>query len=199
MGYAGPFQLGLDEPGWRNDPFSQPGIGDDCTLQLNRWLSECEWAPSSSYLQLETSTGDPPPRAAQRVGRPSVPGGWELEDAIQRAVKGERARGFDATADVVELKAQQLANAEHALQQHPPVRELVTLPTSIRARYDTDAMHTGRLWDQRHPEQGNVGANLDTGSKRSSKGEASKPMSADGERCWRNMNSWLHRCVLTPM
>jgi len=97
------------------------------------------------------------------------------------------------------MRAQQLANAEHKLQEHPPVRELVTLPASIRARYDKDAMHTGRLWDRARPEDGAVGANLDTSKKRTSKGEPSKPMSGDAERCWRNMNSWLHHCVLSPM
>ena len=54
MGYTNGYAFGLDEPGWRTDPFAQPMVGatnDECAYTLNRWLSRCEWS-HSSYLQL---------------------------------------------------------------------------------------------------------------------------------------------------
>ena len=58
MGYTGPYAFGLDEPGWRNDPFAQPGVqsNDECAFTLNRWLSRCEWS-NSHYLQVGLQVG----------------------------------------------------------------------------------------------------------------------------------------------
>ena len=177
MGYGGPFQLGLDEPGLRNDPFTQMGLGDECAFHLNHWLTRCEWGDPSQTVYLQLASGTP--------GRPGAPGGEDFVEAAKKGIPVERSELRMSDAD---QEAVRLAAAKEAAQTNVHVH----LPEFLKARQKPGAEPAFAWADAVLKRTG-----ADPSGGRPAKQPGSMP--AEAEECWKEMSYWLNRCVLNPI
>ena len=176
MGYTNGYAFGLDEPGWRTDPFAQPGLmkSDECAFTLNRWLSRCEWA-QANYLQLQLRLGEaarfhatmaggsidpgsaPAVAAAGEAGavRPSAPSVNEM--ALKSALKSRMLDGMEklrgqyksATPTQKELQANTYQDALFKYKVNPPLKERISLPENLLKSYEgPKVMQTGPTWSK---------------------------------------------------
>ena len=165
MGYANAHAFGLDEPGWRTDPFARPGMSstDPCAYALSQWLSGCEWT-QANYLQLHLRVGQAAafrqtmtgaggsasfvlPSAAVAVGRPAAPSadGKALTAALEKRMdegmmKLRQPQDAGASADGATDKASKsavraYAEALRAYHQNPELSKRIALPESLLKAY----------------------------------------------------------------